>query len=318
MNFSTSHQLIKNSKHFLDIKHYTFLDKLLKRCGVFYGWGRKNSGDDAIVLAKRCGGSYVLLEDGFIRSLGLGVKGSPSFSIVEDDIGIYYDATAPSRLEKILQTYDFHSDEALMRMAKEAIALIKKYHISKYNHAPDTPDDYFLHDEKRVLVIAQTLGDRSLVYGLGDSFTTEEMINAAIVENPESQIYLKIHPDVLAGKKSSDIDLKKIDQGITIISEDVNPISLLKHFHKVYTKTSGMGFEALLVGCECVCFGLPYYAGWGVTDDRVQCKRRKRKLSIEELFAGAYILYSRYFNPYSKKPSNVLDTIKTIAHYKEQ
>ena len=169
-----------------------------------------------------------------------------------------------------------------------------------------------------MLIIAQTLGDSSLEYGVAESFTTEEMINAAIVENPESKIYLKIHPDVLTGKKSSDIDLKKIDQGITIISEDINPISLLKHFHKVYTKTSGMGFEALLVGCECVCFGMPYYAGWGMTDDRVQSKRRKRKLSIEELFAGAYILYSRYFNPYSKKPSNVLDTIKTIAHYKEQ
>ena len=138
--------------------------------------------------------------------MGLGVKGSPSFSIVEDDIGIYYDATAPSRLEKILQTYDFHSDEALLRMAKEAIALIKKYHISKYNHAPDTPDDFFLDDEKRVLIIAQTLGDSSLEYGVAESFTTEEMIKAAIAENPESKIYLKIHPDVLTGKKSSDID----------------------------------------------------------------------------------------------------------------
>ena len=81
------------------------------------------------------------------------------------------------------------------------------------------------------------------------------MIKKAVEENPDCKIYLKIHPDVLTGKKSSDIDMKNIDKNISIISEDINPISLLKQFSKVYTKTSGMGFEALLVGCECVCFG---------------------------------------------------------------
>ena len=79
-----------------------------------------------------------------------------------------------------------------------------------------------------------------------------------------------------------------------------------------------MGFEALLVGCECVCFGMPFYAGWGITDDRLTCDRRKRKLSVEEVFAGAYILYTRYVNPYSKKEIDIIETIETIAEMKEQ
>ena len=108
--YSFSNQLIKNTKDFLNIKHYSFLHKLLGKTGVFYGWGRKKSGQKAIELAKKHNTSFVLLEDGFIRSLDLGIKGSPSFSIVQDDIGIYYDATTPSRLEYILQTYDFDSD----------------------------------------------------------------------------------------------------------------------------------------------------------------------------------------------------------------
>lgn len=315
-NFSISKKLIKNSHDFLDIKYYSFLNNLLSKKGTFYGWGRKKSGQKAMKLAKKYNTSYVLLEDGFIRSLDLGIKGSPSFSIVEDDIGIYYDATTPSRLENMLLTYDFTSDPKLMKKTKEAIEFIKKYHISKYNHATDISENYFLSDEKRVLIIAQTAGDSSLEYGLGNNFTTHEIINAAIKENPDSKIYLKIHPDVLCGKKKSDINIKDIDESIIILSEDVNPISLLKHFSKVYTKTSGMGFEALIIGCECICFGMPFYAGWGITDDRILCDRRTRKLSVEEVFAAVYILYTRYVNPYTKKEIDIIETIETISKMK--
>ena len=326
-NYSISKQLIRNSKHFIDVKHYSFFASLFNQNGIFYGWGRKKSGQKAISLAKKkYNTSFVLLEDGFIRSLDLGVKGSPSFSLVEDDVGIYYDATVPSRLENILLSYDFSSDVELMDKAHKAMELIKKYHVSKYNSAMDVEeipnlvgnDVCEVGNEKRVLIIAQTAGDSSLEYGLGNSFTTDEMINAAIEENPDCKIYLKIHPDVLSGKKSSDIDIKNIDKNISIISEDVNPISLLKHFSKVYTKTSGMGFEALILGCECVCFGMPFYAGWGITDDRVRCDRRSRKLTVVEVFAAAYILYTRYVNPYTKKEIDIIETIQTIVKLKNE
>ncbi len=316
--YSTSKKLIRNTKIFLEIKPSSFLENLLSKKGIFYGWGRKKSGQRAISLAKKHNTSYILLEDGFIRSLDLGVKGSPSFSIVEDNVGIYYDATVPCRLENILLSYDFGNDLELISKACKAIELIKKHHISKYNHAKNIDKNYFTTNERKVLIIAQTAGDSSLEYGLGNSFTTDEMINAAIKENPDCKIYLKIHPDVLSGKKKSDIDIKNIDKNISIISEDVNPISLLKHFSKVYTKTSGMGFEALILGCECVCFGMPFYAGWGITDDRVRCDRRSRKLTVVEVFAAAYILYTRYVNPYTKKEIDIIETIQTIVKLKNE
>jgi capsular polysaccharide export protein len=280
----------------------------------FYGWGRKKSGQMALKLAKKHNTSFVLLEDGFIRSLGLGVEGSPSFSIVEDDVGIYYDATTPSKLENILNSYNFQNDTKLMDRAQEAIKLIQKYNISKYNSAPNIKDEFFQDDKKKkVLIIAQTAGDASLEYGLGNSYSTDEMIDTAIEENPNATIYIKIHPDVLSGKKKSDIDIKALHSKCKIISEDVNPISLLQHFKKVYTKTSGMGFEALLSGCECVCFGMPYYAGWGLTDDRVECKRRKRLLRLEDVFAAAYILYTRYHNPYTDEDTDILGAIEAMV-----
>lgn len=279
----------------------------------FIAWGRKCCERFASWCQKRFGGTVTLYEDGFIRSIGLGIDGSPSFSMVEDDVGIYYDATSPSKLENILNTYDFANDYTLMETARQAIALILQYHISKYNNALDIPNDFFSNNAKRVLIIAQRAGDASLHYGLGNTFTTDAIIDAAIAENPDAEIWLKVHPDALKGKKKSDIDSNKAKKRCKIIDENFNPISLLKYFNKVYTKTSQMGFEALLMGKECVCFGVPFYSGWGITDDRVKCERRIKQRSVEEVFAAAYILYTRYTNPYQKRPSDILDTIHEIV-----
>jgi len=99
----------------------------------FKGWGRKRSGRFASWCHQTFGGRLTLLEDSFVCHAGLNGDDSFLFSYVEDDIGIYYDATRPSKLENILCTYDFSSNNELMEKTSEAIRLIKKYHISKYN-----------------------------------------------------------------------------------------------------------------------------------------------------------------------------------------
>lgn len=289
---------------------------------VFIGWGRKRTGQFACFLSIKFNGTFKLLEDGFIRSVGLGVEGARLLSVVEDDTGIYYDATQPSQLEHILATNEF--DTKLLCEARWCIDFIVSHHICKYNNAPDITttqvQKYELQNRSNILIIAQTHGDASLEYGLANQFSTLDMINAAINENPNSNILLKIHPDVLSGKKKSDIDIANLPSQIKIISENINPISLLKHITKVYTKTSAMGFEALMCGCECVCFGVPFYAGWGLSDDRAQIpSRRNKKLSLEQLFAVAYLLYAKYIDPYSGAPTTlkrVLPQINTLKNIK--
>ncbi|MCL9821049.1 capsular polysaccharide biosynthesis protein [Helicobacter sp. 14348-15] len=285
----------------------------------FKGWGRKKTGKFARFLAKIFKKDFLLLEDGFIRSFGLGIEDSPSFSIVQDNLGIYYDSTTKSQLENILNTYDFNTNPTLLKTAKEAIHLITTHHISKYNHTPDVPQNYFAPTDStptRILIISQTQNDSSLIYGNANACTTSQIIQDALAENPNCEIYLKIHPDVLSGRKKSDFNPSEIPAQIKLIYEDFNPISLLKHFKKVYTKTSQMGFEALLVGCECVCYGMPFYAGWGLTIDKQTCPRRKRKLKLEEVFAASYILYSHYYNPFYQRKSDILDTLQTLICYK--
>ncbi|EGK7514521.1 capsular polysaccharide biosynthesis protein [Campylobacter lari] len=313
--YTVSKKLKENVKNFYKIALYHAYKNITKEDVFFVGWGRKKSGLKAIELAKKHNVKFLLLEDGFLRSLNLGVENSPSFSIIKDDVGIYYDATVPSKLENILNTYEFSSKE--LEQAKKAIELIKKEKLSKYNNNLCVPKELFGANEERVLIITQVANDASLKFGLAENFSTQYIINDAIKENPNAKIYIKIHPDVLSDKKQSDFDMQDLPSKCVVIKENYNPIELLSHFKKVYTKTSGMGFEALMLGCECVCYGMPFYAGWGLTQDKQACKRRLKKRSLEEVFYAAYILYSEYFNPYLNQKSDIFDTIHTLAKYKK-
>lgn len=312
--YTISKKLKENIKNFYKIILYHSYKNITKE-DVFIGWGRKKSGLKAIELAKKHNAKFLLLEDGFLRSLNLGIDNSPSFSIVKDDVGIYYDATAPSKLENILNTYEFSTEE--LEQAKKVIELIKKEKLSKYNNNLCIPKELFGANEERVLIITQVANDASLKFGLADGFSTQDIINDAIKENPNAKIYIKIHPDVLSGKKQSDFDVQDLPNNCVVIKENYNPIELLSYFKKVYTKTSGMGFEALMLGCECVCYGVPFYAGWSLTQDKQACKRRLKKRSLEEVFYATYILYSEYFNPYLNQKSDIFDTIYTLTKYKK-
>src|SRR3546814_14983062 len=85
----------------------------------------------------------------------------------------------------------------------------------------------------------------------------------------------------------------------------------------VYVVTSTMGFEALLAGKPVTCFGLPWYAGWGATDDRQICNRRAATRSIDELFAAAYFPYTRYIDPVTHQCATIVNVFTLFVHPKE-
>ncbi|MDG1430404.1 MAG: capsular polysaccharide biosynthesis protein, partial [Paracoccaceae bacterium] len=148
-----------------------------------------------------------------------------------------------------------------------------------------------------LLVVGQVETDASIRLGSPEVQSNIELLRRVRQENPSAYIVYKPHPDVLAGLRKrgagEDDSTKIADE---IISQPVALSDLLAQIDEVHTMTSLLGFEALLRGAQVVCHGLPFYAGWGLTEDRVSCARRSRSLSLDELVHGALIAYPRYFN----------------------
>ncbi|AIL32293.1 capsule biosynthesis protein [Basilea psittacipulmonis DSM 24701] len=286
---------------------------------MLLGWGNKKSGKRARYFASYYQQSYALLEDGFLRSLDLGVNGDPPLSLVYDEVGIYYDTSRPSKLEQLILECDGQED---LSEAQRALSLIRRYRLSKYNHALDFPDDAKPKNRPVVLVVDQTFGDMAVRYGGASAETFDQMLTAAILENPHADIWLKVHPDVLSGKKRGYFSSLPQHPNITIISESYHPISLLEAVDKVYCVTSQMGFEALMLDKEVVTFGVPWYAGWGLTDDRhplaveLAQSHRRAKRSCLQLFHAAYMQYARYLNPITHERGSVFDVIDYLHQKK--
>ncbi len=284
------------------------------RVDAVIGWGLKPSATRAHYLAKRNGLPYIALEDGFIRSLGLGIHGYQPHSLVVDNRGIYYDASRPSDLEALICRADFPKAE--LQRARIAMDRLRRHRLSKYNHAPDIALP--ASQRRQVLVVDQTFDDASVAHGQADAQTFHHMLDEAIRDNPGAEILVKLHPDVIAGKKRGYLADQARRLDCQLITHDLNPWALFDAVDEVHVVTSQLGFEALIAGKQVHCHGMPFFAGWGLTRDRQQCSRRGIERSLETVFAAAYLRYSRYANPYTGEHSTLEETIDLIADQKRQ
>ena len=286
----------------------SYLPGRLYRPTSVTGWGNKRSGRLAARLSLLFGVKRLRLEDGFVRSFRPGLN-SPGLSMVVDAQGIFYDCHASSDLESLLLSdIDLSPQQHGALMAARDNMLQQA--ISKYNHAPRLPEGIVRSgDRQRILVIDQTYGDMSVRQGGADETSFSTMLQAAIQDNPGATVYVKTHPEVSSGVKTGYLTNVQASDPVVAVRDLVNPIDLLRQMDKVYVVTSGMGFEALLLGKPVICFGMPWYAGWGVTQDRQSCERRARHRSVDELFVAAYGIYTRYLNPDTHRRGTLADLI---------
>ncbi len=263
---------------------------LADRTESYAGWGRKASGDRARRRAAAEGRSFLLLEDGFIRSVE---RNDPTLSLVLDELGIYYDCHHPSRLERLI-SQPLEPDES--DRARAVIAAWRDAGASKYNGGRDAlsplPGRY-------VLVCDQTQADASIRHGGADGASFRRMLDAALAEAPDCKVVVKTHPDVLTGRKAGYFDAATAcsDPRIQLLAENCHAASLLERAAAVYTVTSQMGFEALIWGRPVRCFGMPFYAGWGMTADDLPAPARRRGATLDQLVHAALVRYPRYCDP---------------------
>lgn len=319
--FSKKILKIKNINQFFPDLFFVSKKKR-KKADAIAGWGYRPTTIIARKYANEHAIPFISLEDGFLRSTGLGLAGSPPLSLIADKIGIYYDSNEPSQLE------DFIKNKSFLKQYKNdainAIKLIVEGELSKYNHSPQ-----FIgfneqnHESIRVLVIDQTYGDMAVELGGANQQSFIDMLDCAIKENPSANIYVKTHTDVINGYKKGYLTNIIKTKSIILVNDDINPISLLKQVDKVYVVTSHMGFEALLLEKTVITFGLPWYAGWGMTDDRhigishLRANGRRTQATLIELFTASYILYCQYINPNTGKKGTIFDVIHYLLKIKK-
>lgn len=251
--------------------------------------------------AAAAGVPLVRVEDGFVRSVGLGSDMVPPSSITVDWRGIHYDPSRASDLEMLLA--ETHFPPALLARAAHLRAAILAGGISKYGG--NAPHVFPARQPGRrlVLVPGQVEDDMSVKLGGGGLASNLELLRRARALEPEAELWFRPHPDVDAGHRKGAVpDADALGVADRIVRGG-GMAALLERVDAVHVLTSLTGFEALLRGCDVTCHGMPFYAGWGLTRDLMPISdRRGRVLTLDELVAGVLILYPRYLDPVSGLP----------------
>ncbi|BAL22581.1 capsule polysaccharide biosynthesis protein [Azoarcus sp. KH32C] len=287
-----------------DVKFVSHLSAV-PRDGCVLLWGRREP--ESLPQGVR----VLRVEDGFVRSVGLGADLVRPMSWVIDSRGIHYDANSISDLEHLLQTTDF--DDALRQRARALGDTIVSDRLTKYNVAArpwQRPSDA----RRTILVPGQVETDASLAFGAPGIRRNMDLLRAVRTAHPDAYVVYKPHPDVVARLRAAGQDESSALRWCDEVAVDVSMDSLLDAVDELHVMTSLAGFEALLRRKRVTCHGLPFYAGWGLTTDHIPCPRRSRKLTLDELVAGVLIRYPVYFDRNGTgrvSPETALEQLRT-------
>jgi len=264
----------------------------------------------------------IRMEDGFLRSVGLGAGWVPAASLILDSQGIYYDARQTSDLEWLLENQPV--DETQIKRAHDLRKKIIEAKLSKYNLNQANNVSTFPSNRLKVLVPGQVSDDASVLTAVdqptnsGTAFNVNlDLLKKARENNPDAYIIFKPHPDVASGLRKGQLQKQEALSYADHIAYNSDIIAILDSCDKVETFSSLTGFEALLRDKQVTVHGQPFYAGWGLTQDMTALPSRTQKRSVDELVYLTLIEYSRYIDPLTFKPCQVEDLIKSLEKLRQ-
>ncbi len=267
--------------------------------GVVAIW-RSKASPDVIEKLDRSGTPLAEVEDGFLRSQGLGADCIPPLSITVDHLGPYFDPAQPSELERLLEHGDF--GQALVSRAALLREAIVAAGLGKYDSGGATLKR-FDATKRHILVAGQVEDDRSIIAGGAGLATNRELLQRVREREADAYLIYKPHPDVVAGHRKGNIPEQICRKFADKVVTDVSISSLIAMVDEVHVNTSLAGFEALMRHKDVTTYGVPFYAGWGLTHDLGPVPaRRTSKRTLDELVAATLLLYPRYLDPLSGLP----------------
>lgn len=287
------------------------IQKLIPTAGLcerdkVYIWGDAKTPD----LPPRV--EVVRVEDGFIRSAGLGAAFAEPISWVFDTRGLHHIGDRETDLEVLIKNADQHPGRTVRAAA--LASRIRSQGITKYNvgAAAWTPPHAARKANERILIVGQVANDAAVRSITTPVRTNIQLLKAARKMRPDAYIIYKQHPDVVAGlRDGNDEDTM---QCADVIVKDVSVDAVLPHVDEVHVMTSLTGFEALIRGKSVVCHAWPFYAGWGLTNDIHPHPRRGVSRSLDQVLGAALIGYARYRDPITRRPCTPEEAVDHIAN----
>ena len=277
----------------------------------FWGFGRSWSNIVSALTCERTGCVPVLCEDGFLRSADTWANNRtpPQYrqgcSVIFDTRGFYFDATRTSTVELMLNDRSLIVTDEQRAEARRLIDRIVSAKLTKYNHQPIFTPEVGRPGRRKVLVIDQSYGDFAIRKGWGSEKTFADMLEDARRENPDCDILVKTHPDTMTGQVLGYYDNVREEGNVFRVTMPINPYSLMEVVDKVYVCSTQLGFEALMAGKEVHVYGMPFYAGWGLTHDAQRKDSRTNTRSLEEVFYIFYVLYTHWVDVQTGKPCSL-------------
>ena len=232
------------------------------------------------------------VEDGFLRSSGLGSDFNAPASLVIDSSGMYFDPSGPSDLETLLNQQDCTPANIARAVRLKRFILsagLSKYNVGVTGNVLPTPAD-----KRIVLVVGQVEDDQSIRRGCDQIATNAGLLQAVRAARPDAWIRYKPHPDVVSGNRRGHVETAILSRSANVVDDQSSIIDCIENCDELHTMTSLSGFEALLRGKQVVTYGAPFYAGWGLTHDQQPITRRTRRRTLDELVYLALIVYPRY------------------------
>ena len=247
------------------------------------------------------------VEDGFLRSRGLGADLTPPLSLVRDDLGIYYDPSKESRLERMIAA-SVALSEPQRRRAERLRTLLTRKGITKYNLEGTAPQ-FDAEGREVILVAGQVEDDASIRHGTDNIASNSDLLAQVRIDFPDAFVIYKPHPDVEAGLRPGIVASPMVD----LIADNVAADALIHVVDRVATMTSLIGFEALMRDVPVTVYGAPFYAGWGLCDEHMEIPRRTARPDVIGLIHACLIDYPRYLDPKTGLPCPVEIVAERLA-----
>ena len=290
----------------------------------FWGFGKSWNNVRAAELCLRRGCIPVLCEDGFLRSADTWANYStpPQYrqgcSVIFDTRGFYFDATRMSTVELMLNDRSLVVSDAQRAEARRLIDRIVGAKLTKYNHQPIFTPEVGRPGRRKVLVVDQSYGDFAIRRGWGSDKTFADMLEDAKRNNPDCDILVKTHPDTMTGKVLGYYDNVREEGNVFRVTMPINPYSLMEVVDKVYVCSTQLGFEALMAGKEVYVYGMPFYAGWGLTHDAQTKSSRTNRRTLEEVFYIFYVLYTHWVDVGTGLPTDIDHAIDNLTAIRDE